>query len=641
MSTSPIPIPAIPGRLPNGNSALRNYTTAGQASQPIVIDDDEEEEEDVGKVDLGPEAARKVAALPHIKRNPSVDGSSPPPYRVHAVQQLTPRRDSVERTKPSTVNKPLSLAQIVRPRASTWDASEDEAARTQTAPSWFSNHHPYLSGEERYLTLNGAGRVVQRDNSIPTTPVVVHVDFTSDELQHLRNIVRDVLHDVGSVRKGPSKNAAKDLRRLWRENKAHHARILHRLQGSMPRREKQDLLNFFGDLARRQAAQEPALLTVGTDENGQQRKFARETRIHSLLFRREVSGYRGYRSMRRLVNFHNEFKIYREDDLELRAEWTDCAGDINTIVWTSNNTFICGTTEHSDSHNQQYNKPGNLVLGSCKTGRVQAYPEHRIVRPIVEKGDNAAEAMRQSQDPWLYTSVTSSDYDAINGLVFTSGYDRTVKIWEVASDSSMRMVGEWVHDGIVNIVEATKNGSGLVATASDVAADAVRIYRLDRNNISASPYRSYSCSRVTDEEGNTVSTEKWAYFPATMQWGLAGGSEHLLLVGYSPRNRTGDDSDIPEDRHDSGELCLWDGLTGDRWKLTSARTQNVFEVLWHPSQECFIAATSPLGLDVESGVRTQIRIFTRSDEKEFGANAFSPIKTLDCTALDINELTIM
>jgi WD40 repeat protein len=273
---------------------------------------------------------------------------------------------------------------------------------------------------------------------------------------------------------------------------------------------------------------------------------------------------------------------------------------------------------------------------------LRAYSEHRIVRPIVEKGENSTEAMRHSQDPWLYSSVVSSDYDAIHNRTFTCSFDRTVKIWKAQkSGSFMDLVGEWRHDGNVNFVTASKYGSrsGMVATAANVPVEAVRIYNVDDGDVSASPYRSFSCSRVTDDKGNDVSTEKWAYFPATMQWGLAGDAKKMLLVGYSPRSRTGDDNDIPEDRRNSGELCLWNGVTGERWNI-SAKSQNVFEVLWHPTQEVFIAATSPAGLEIPPNVRTQIRIFCPSKEED-AYRSYSQIMSLDCTAIDINELTIM
>ncbi|KAK0639326.1 WD40-repeat-containing domain protein [Cercophora newfieldiana] len=549
-----------------------------------------------------------------------------------------------QRTNPQTLRN--TLAPATNQRLSTlkiWDASKDHAEKAKSASKWFSCNRPYLSNQERGLTVTGAGRFLERDNSIPTGPVVIHVDFTYDEIDHIRKIVRQALLDAGAKPLDQYKDVARDLRRLWRKSKEHRESLLGRLEHSVPRRSRKDLVNFLRDLIQHRTPQEPAFLTIATDQSGQQRNFAREARVQSLLFRREISGYRGYRSMRRLVNFNNEFKISREDDIELRAEWTDCAGDIITIAWASNDAFICGTTEHSDSHNQQYNKPGNLVLGSCKTGIVQSYPEHRVVRPIVEKGENSTAAMRQTQDPWLYSSVVASDYDAINNLAFTSGFDRTVKIWEVTSGSSMRMTGEWIHDGNVNFAAASKDGAGMVATGADVAAEAVRIYHLDPDNISASSYRSFSCSRITDAQGNTVSTEKWAYFPATMQWGLAPGVQHLLLVGYSPRSLTGDDSDIPEDKLHTGELCLWDGRTGERWRVIRATTPNVFEVMWHPTQVCFIAATSPQGLDVDAGIRTQITVFTPPPNMDdyFGENVFVPIQTLDCTAADINELTIM
>ncbi|KAK2069759.1 hypothetical protein P8C59_004313 [Phyllachora maydis] len=254
----------------------------------------------------------------------------------------------------------------------------------------------------------------------------------------------------------------------------------------------------------------------------------REDRVRSLLLARETYG-RHYASMRYPLNFGTEFKKYREDEMELRTEWTNCAGDIATIVWVSDEAFLCGTTEHSDAHNQQYNKPGNLVLGSASKGTLQAYPDHRIVRPIVEKGENATHAMQESQDPWLYTSVVSSDYDATYDRAYTAGFDCVAKVWRVQkSGSSMELLGEWEHDGVVNFVSASKHSSGMVATAADVPTSAIRVYHHQ------------------------------------------------------------DDADVS----------------------SNSKTR----------------------------IRTQIRIFVPDASSK---QAFTPVKTLDCTAVDINELTIM
>ncbi len=504
-----------------------------------------------------------------------------------------------------------------------------------------TRRRPYLTAAQRTSILGSVQSPLTLDPEDLASPVTIHTDFTTEEFVYLRGLVRRTL--MSSTKRG-KRDARKDLTKMLKYNTTHISTVLDAFvrERQLPSRTRDDVANLFSDLLAQKAQAEPVMLTLKKDEEDNHREALRSTRLQSLLFAREVCGHRGVGSMRSLEHFTTEFRKHREDALQKRAEWTGCAGDIMTVVWVSNNSFICGTTEHSDAHNQQYNKPGNLVLGSVSGMTLQAYPEHRIVRPFVARGDNATYAMRESQDPWLYSSVVSSDFDAAHDRAFTSSFDRTVKVWKVEpTGASMAQLGEWRHDGNVNFVAASKHASGMVATAADVAADAIRIYSMTETDISSSPYQSYSCSRVTDDKGNTVSTEKWAYYPATMQWGLAEGVKHLLLVGYSPRSRTGDDNDIPVERRDSGELVLWDGLTGERWNVTSVRTQNVFEVLWHPSQECFIAATSPLGQDLEPSVRTQIRIFRPADQNEFGAKAFSPIMTLDCTAIDINELTIM
>lgn len=656
-SSSPIPLPAISHHLPfkapertngttgSGTSKPPNARSPGQPAVPqpevIIIDDDDDDDDDddndtpTDKPMATREPETKRPAEPSVK-NPTTSPTDPP-AKLTATSLKPPTFSVPPKIEESTV---LDFREEVRSLA--WRRQRAVESEERPVSKWFSTtRHPYVAAAERALILSGAQGYLPLGPSSLRSPVTFHVDFTTDEVRYIRILARKTLQLSAGRKK---RDAEKDLRKIITKNQSHIPRIVDaawRL-GRLPRRSKADIEGFFRDVMDQKTRRQPALLSLRRDNDDLQGDLIRTSRVHSLLLAREVGGQRGFGSMRRLDQFNNEFRKCREDALKLRTEWTDCAGDISTIVWVSNDSFICGTTEHSDSHNQQYNKPGNLVLGSCSLGTLRAYPDHRIVRPVVEKGENSTEAMRQSQDPWLYSSVVSSDYDAAHDRAFTSGFDRSVKIWRVQqSGASMRLLGEWRHDGNVNFVATSKHQSGLVATAADVAADAIRIYRIDGGNISGSPFRSYSCSRVTDAEGNTVPTEKWAYYPATMQWGLARGAEHLLLVGYSPRSRTGDDNDIPEDRLDSGELCLWDGLTGERWRVTSATTQNVFEVLWHPTQLSFIAATSPLGPDLEPSVRTQIRIFRPADRDEYGIKAFSPIKTLDCMAIDINELTIM
>lgn len=408
-----------------------------------------------------------------------------------------------------------------------------------------------------------------------------------------------------------------------------------KLQG----RTSEDIRNFCSDLLSGKArpVKESSILSLGrnVEREREHPQDAFGARASSLLLARELEGNVGFGRMRSYHNFQNEFKKAREDGLDLIAEFTNCAGDIATISWVSDKNLICGTTAHSDSHNQQYNKPGNLLLCSMAQGTLRALPDHRIPRPLVEKGENSTEAMRQSQDPWLYSSVVSSDYDPATKRAYTSGFDKTVKVWKVDEEGKiMELLATWHHEGNVNFVAAAKDGSGRVASAADVPTQAVRIYTINDDDIANSPYEAFSCSRT-----DALDTDKWAYYPATMQWGKIPGTQHLLAVGYSPRSLSEDDSDIPEEKRNSGEITLWDADAGRRIPVMTATTANVFEITWHPTLPRFICATSPCGLTVEHRARTQIHLFQRDRDRV--EQAYCEYQSLDCRASDINELTIM
>ncbi|KAJ2979369.1 hypothetical protein NUW58_g7220 [Xylaria curta] len=500
---------------------------------------------------------------------------------------------------------------------------------------------PYKSALERQQIISGIEKAfpLLESSTIPRSQVI-HVDFSDAEISYLQTLARKL---YGKPVTAGERSTLRDLRNVLKKVPSLRARLaeIHggRFVGydppplSLTKRSSNDIINFLDDLYAKRLNVVPESLFIECGDSVAQSEASRSSRIPALLLSREITGNR-LGAARTYQNFITAVKSNREDYLEPQVEWTNCAGDIMTVSWLSNTDFICGTTTHSDSHNQQYNKPGNLLLGSAVSNALRAYPDHRITRPIVLNGDNSLDSMVASQDPWLFTSVVSSDYDPHCGLAFTSSFDKTVKVWKL-KEGSMTCLGTWVHGGRVNFVIASNTGT--VATAADVPTEAVRVYHIDYSNISGSRYDSYSCTRVHDED--YVPSEKWAYYPAAIRWGLASNMKHLLLIGYSPRSPTGDDHEIPEDKRSTGELCLWDTVTKTQVKVNSAITQNVFELAWHPSRASFAAATSASQVleKTDQVPRTQVRIFELNQESgQYGA-----IKTLDCAAIDINELSIM
>jgi hypothetical protein len=360
-----------------------------------------------------------------------------------------------------------------------------------------------------------------------------------------------------------------------------------------------------------------------------------EQDLLSLLRQREFHGRAPARVASGRVPFKAAICAKLEDAFIRQSEWTDCSGDIQHISWINEDAFLCGATAHLDSHNMEYNKPGNLLLGSTTHGTLKSFADHRIPRPIPDKLKNG-ESLHQTQDPWLYSSVVSTAHCRKSGFSFTASFDETVKIWSVNPDgSSMESVGTWKHAGKVNFV-VTSDHHERVATASGVNSNAVRVYKFNEKSISESSYDVYGGNKALSQIEDGQQTKSWSYQPATIQWGKPSKVADLLLVGYSPRSDTGDEADIPDEKKNSGELCVWNTRTGQPIHISASHTQNAFEVQWHPTQPIFAAATSPSGIYDGGKTKTQIRLFALNED-EF----FMNIQSLDCSALDINELTIM
>ena len=629
------PAPSAPAALPNGlpsvaapaPSPLQNLsrlpTTADKPHQH-----QHQHREPIAQHGVTQETRSEYVMLPTGSR----PTAAPRPMRPNTPPSSTKPR-SAAKTAPTSPANYRSRAKVAA-----WKSSRDGHDVTrQSASAYFSlERRPYLEARKQQELLKGSGRLSRIGPNDLDKPHIFHVDFTLEEARKLQLAARRVL---GSDKKhdGPVKDLAKLLKRLKSEEDIAHLAKQLRTEYRSPA----DIEGFLRDVFQKKArVHEPRILSIEKDVFDRRGEALRDSRLSSLLMAREVTGNR-FRTtqMRHLTN---EFRKSLEDGLELRSEFTNCAGDISAVSWVSNSAYVAGTTVHMDSHNQQYNKPGNLLLGSVAPAltKLKSYPDHRIPRPIIEKGENSTDDMRESQDPWLYTSVVSSDYDPIHDRSYTSGFDRSAKVWRVdKSGSSMQCVGTWMHEGFVNFVQASQleHPTGLVATAADVPAVAVRIYTVDPEDTSGSSYTSFSATKVPDADGSF--SNKWAYFPSTMKWGVEESVRHLLLVGFSPRSLTDDENDIPEDRLNTGELCLWDGITGQAVRIPGANTQNVFEVLWHPYRPEFIAATSPAG-DFDAGIRTQVRIFARDKTLDQDVQ-FKFVKSFDCTALDINELTIM
>lgn len=549
-------------------------------------------------------------------------------------QPKKPRRLSLKSPGPPTnaslptlQRRMLSKSQIV--------ATQD-VNRFQIAGLHDDIPRPYLCRDDRERATNKAYTPHSNSKSSTFQTGSLHVDLVDDELQFLSTMLESIYRkDSKRVRREGCrsnihrimKGRARDIPRLT-ELLLTKRSLESGTGNALQRRSEVSLLAVLQDAADGALSAIPSIMRLipkpETDNT-----LSGSSIDHSLLSR-TIYGDRLRGTGRHRIR--SQLARSLEDTLARRAEWSDCSGDIVSMTWTPDGDFICGAITHSDTHNQQYNKAGNLVHGSAADPNVYSVSDHRIPRPIVETGENSIAAMRETQGPWLYSSVTCTAYK--DGYFFTGSFDGMVKIWQL-DEGKLVSRGNWEHDGHVNFV-VTFPHHDMIATAADVGKDAVRVYDTGvAGKLDNAVYCTYSGEKADELAlARQQNQADWAYHVATLAWGKSSSVENLLLVGYSPRSYDCHEASIPEERAKTGELCLWNVKTGTKVSIAAARTQNVFEVIWHPFQPVFVAATSPTGM-FEEGVRTQLRLFAQTKE-----GSFTVLKTIDCTALDINEITI-
>ncbi|KAH7370749.1 hypothetical protein BKA65DRAFT_23864 [Rhexocercosporidium sp. MPI-PUGE-AT-0058] len=648
--------------LPQGAYQLKKRSRRSAAEMSLVRGADREDSE--GHVGSSIQAAPSPAATRPVRLPPPVQQEvlvKPKRRRRTKLQMEEARRLEAQslipartNSRPRTQNDSLGANNFQAPALARGNVARP-FTQQPVAQSIQSLRPATISPDDDHLKLpyisSGMWKKLKRKLSNPEIvklfskaeldrlkTATLHVPFSSEELK----LLYQTLVEQSRTGRAFDDDPAVQIVRIMKDNAALIPDILKALRYPKRGRQESELLrtrdaeaitDFLKDASR-------AAVNVAFKMSISFPQDKKSDHLMALLRDREVYGMSPQRSRLGQSSFKVVANRHLEDAVTRQSEWTDCSGDISSITWTGPDTFICGALAHSDTHNMQYNKPGNLLVGSTSLDVVKSYPDHRVIRPVVanegeKENANALESMRTTQSPWLYESVVSTAHCENNGFSFTASFDKTVKVWSASDNGSgMTLRGTWLHHEKVNFV-ATSPHHDRIATATATNGNAVRVYSFDNDAISLSPYDEYCGDRSgepTDEMGNHA---QWSYQPATMQWGKSPGVLDFLLVGYSPRSITGNDSDVPELKKNTGEICLWNTTNKEQISIISAKSQNVFEVIWHPTQPIFLAATSPHGPCDSAKIRTQIRIFHQQD-----TGTFTNVKTLDCPAIDVNELTV-
>ncbi|MCJ1285326.1 hypothetical protein MMC26_004666 [Xylographa opegraphella] len=324
------------------------------------------------------------------------------------------------------------------------------------------------------------------------------------------------------------------------------------------------------------------------------------------------------------INF--QLKINLSEGLGCWKSWTGASKDVITAAWAPDGrTYAVGASTELDSHNIQYNRNNNLLLGNIQANTLQELPDHYIDRPtpgMIDGGDNALADTYNAVDPELYTTISHVCFSSDGNRLFSASYDNTVKVWDSKSASKPTCIQTIRHNAHVNLLTLSHQPLNLLASGQSTTENSIRLFDLnfsdhtDHGFAGALPYSTFSSPRAS----------RFNLFPSCLLWGRTPDTSHLLLAGFA--------DEIAGDhcRPQNGDLCLWNAETGQALKIMSGFTA-VHDISWHPRLPIFAAASTP-------GNRHNLTYrSTRSIVRTYQPYEASSYRVeYECPAIDINDV---
>ncbi|KAI5306068.1 hypothetical protein KEM56_002322 [Ascosphaera pollenicola] len=380
-------------------------------------------------------------------------------------------------------------------------------------------------------------------------------------------------------------------------------RLLYPMTRALKYRNKATLLkSFLLDVRNRTVSSSPsltrALPNVHAGSGGGRRYH--DDSIPSLLRTREL----GYNLAlgRRTAKFQPQLKPWKS--------WKGASNDITKCAWSPDGTrFIAGATSHCDALNMQYNRDKNLLLGDLCSGRLRELPDHRMPRPASNQQITTSDHIYMSLSQVLWRG----------DRVYTSSFDKTVKVWDAAEFDDTRCIRTLKHADRVEVLDVSTFGAIATANGSNEPCFSLWSEGSDETPLSLPLHKGHR-----DKESSSY--PKLNMTASSVQWGNHSSSNYL--VGGLSGNDCDNTFDPPKD----GKLVMWQ-LRDDGAVLDFTKTMNVFDVKWHPELAVFAVGSGLNSSD--NGVGRDTRSVIRLFEPETSGRA---VMEYLCPALDINEV---
>ncbi|EZF33199.1 hypothetical protein H109_04267 [Trichophyton interdigitale MR816] len=307
--------------------------------------------------------------------------------------------------------------------------------------------------------------------------------------------------------------------------------------------------------------------------------------------------------------------IYRtlsaNENWEHWKSWKGASQDVVVLEWSPDGTrFVAGSATSCSPRNMIYNRRNNLVVGDLTTNSLKELPDHQMPRALFDPTGSA-------NDSQLYTSISAVAWSNDGTRMFSSSYDRTVKLWDTSSHQNTKCITTLRHPGKVLVMALSKIDNSRLATGSNCE-------------------NSFLLWHVEQEDGLALSSSleislrhKKLMMPTSLAWGVNSHTKDMLAAGMSLPDNTDGNPPI------GGHLALWRMEEAGVTQLNvMPNSQNVFDISWHPTSSLFAAGIATCGRSkgLGSDIRSMVNVYNPLMGKR-------DIVSYDCPGIDINDVT--
>ncbi|EPS38969.1 hypothetical protein H072_7273 [Dactylellina haptotyla CBS 200.50] len=462
------------------------------------------------------------------------------------------------------------------------------------------HRRPYLSFESRQYLQDRVSEPLLRS----MTSIAIHQSFSMEEATciwlYVYPACPDFIVDAFSI-----ENAVTALRQFLHspdysreEKRATLVSVTDAAAKNLPGRTADDISRYISD-ALDSNTPLSSEVKITTLEPSYSRKSSRSW--SSLILARQIADERSsYNLQTTQIEVQSIGHRKSLQFLEPYRIFTEGSSDVVDCTWDSNgNHFALACTTYND----MYNRAGNLLLGNVE-GDIKFLCGHKTRRPL-NQGNGAI------LDPYLHSTVSSIDF--VDGSLYSSGFDKTVKIWDVKQKQLRRSLR------FAAPVLRMKMSSKLPHTGAACLQNGdVVIFRPSSDDDTD----SLSSSLIFHTNEDYLE-------PSTVIWTKAKGRTGWVFVGYDNKG-----SDKRQLNAHLGDLRLFDVVNGVEIGSIRPGSTRQFDICLDESEQLLVAgalcgpAKGPT-MDTFSYVRVW-------DMRE----QFRKTLEFTCRHKDINKVTI-